>query len=202
MEISTRSVFQKSDKGIDELKTRSHGLGSRLRQLLILIDGRRDFDELARMLPGPDLAEGLERLESDGFVVRSPDAAHPPPVTPAAAPAPAAVPAPADVAASPTVAAPAPPVARPASASRAASPPPHHPDAPVRGPDLPAMRSRVIRALLDSIGPNGDDFAIRIERARSVDELRALLPAVLSVVEACGGRKAVDGFLQRCGGAL
>ena len=67
--------------------------------------------------------------------------------------------------------------------------------------DLGVLRARVTRALLDTIGPNGDDFAIRIERARSVDELRTLLPAILSVVEACGGRAGVDGFLQR-GGAI
>ncbi|MCL4185037.1 MAG: hypothetical protein KJ011_16475 [Burkholderiaceae bacterium] len=181
MEISTRSVFQKTGKGIDELRTRSHGLGPRLRQLLILVDGRRDLDELARMLPGPGFAENLEQLESGGFVTRSPDAARPP-----------------DVSAAPAQAG-----SAPAEAGRAAAPrptaPPRQPVAPAHGPELSALRTRVIRALLDTIGPNGDDFAIRIERARSVDELRALLPAVLSVVEACGGRKAVDGFLQRCG---
>ena len=159
-EMSTREVLQKTRKGTEELRTRLHGLGPRLRQLLILIDGKRDVAELARMLPTPDLAEQLVQLESGGFVARPLDAPPLPDDEPAArAVAPAAAPA----------------------------------------EDLGALRARVTRALLDTIGPNGDDFAMRIERARSVDELRALLPAVLSIVEACGGRTGVDSFLQRCG---
>jgi hypothetical protein len=165
MEMSTQDVFQKTGKGADELRTRRHGLSPRLRQLLILVDGKRDFAELSRMLPGGELAEHLAQLERGGFVSRPFDLHEPD----------------ADagfVAAPESAAAPAPP--------------------PVRE-DLRALRARVTRALLDTIGPNGDDFAIRIERARSVDELRALLPAVLSVVEACGGRAGVDDFLRRCG---
>lgn len=186
MEISTHSVFQKTGRGIDELRTRSHGLAPRLRQLLILVDGRRDVDELARMLPGPGFAEHLEQLESGGFVERL---AHPPDV--AAAPAGVAV-------ATPGAGA-VPPGAGSAAAPRPTAQPARPAGGPAHGPDLAALRVRVIRALLDTIGPNGDDLAMRIERVRSVDELRALLPAVLSIVEACGGRKAVDGFLQRSG---
>ena len=159
-EMSTQDVLQKTGKSTEELRTRRHGLSPRLRQLLILIDGKRDVAELARMLPAPDLAEQLVQLESGGFVARPIDA---------------------------------PPVSDDEPAAGAATPA----AAPVE--DLGALRARVTRALLDTIGPNGDDFAIRIERTRSVDELRSLLPAVLSVVEACGGRAGVDGFLQRCG---
>jgi len=165
MEISTDSVFQKTNKGADELKTRRHGLSPRLRQLLILVDGRRDLGELARVLPGPELAGQLAQLESGGFVTRPLEAAFP---EPEKAPAPA-------VPAAPGPAAPA--------------------------EDLRALRARMARALIDTIGPNGDDLAMRIERVRSVDELRALLPAVLSVVEACSGRAGVDQFLHR-GGAM
>lgn len=165
MEMSTQDVFQKTGKGADELRTRRHGLSPRLRQLLILVDGKRDFAELSRMLPGAELAEHLAQLERGGFVSRPFDLHEP--ETDAGF------------------------VAAPESATPPSPPPAQE--------DLRALRARVTRALLDTIGPNGDDFAIRIERARSVDELRSLLPAVLSVVEACGGRAGVDGFLQRCG---
>ena len=200
MEISTRSVFQKTDRGIDELRTRSHNLGPRLRQLLILVDGRRDVDELARMLPGPGFAEHLEQLESGGFVerlARPPDVATAPAgvaaATSGAAGAPHGAPA-----AAPDVGA-VPPGAGPVAAPRPTAQPARPAGGPAHDPDLAALRARVIRALLDTIGPNGDDLAMRIERVRSADELRALLPAALSIVEACGGRKAVDGFLQRSG---
>ena len=164
MEMSTQDVFQKTGKGADELRTRRHGLSPRLRQLLILIDGKRDFAELSRMLPGAELAEYLAQLERGGFVSRPFDLHEPE-----------------------------------ADAGFVAAPEPAAPAPPPAQDDLRALRARVTRALLDTIGPNGDDFAIRIERTRSVDELRSLLPAVLSVVEACGGRAGVDGFLQRCG---
>lgn len=166
MEMTTHSVFQKTGKGADELKTRRHGLSPRLRQLLILVDGRRDLGELARVLPGPELAEQLAQLESGGFVTRPLEAAFP---EPEETPAPAV-----------------------GAAAGSAAP---------AGEDLRALRARMARALIDTIGPNGDDLAMRIERVRSIDELRALLPAVLSVVEACGGRVGVDEFLNR-GGAM
>lgn len=166
MEMSTQSVFQKTGKGADELKTRRHGLSPRLRQLLILVDGKRDLGELARMLPGPDLVDQLGQLERGGFVMRPLDAAS---GAPEDEPAPAA-----------------------AVASDRAAP---------AAENLRALRARVARALIDTIGPHGDDLAMRIERTRTVDELQALLPAVLSVVEACGGRTGVDAFLQR-GGAM
>ncbi len=162
MEITARNVFRKTGKGADELRTRRHGLGPRLRQLLILVDGRRDIAELSRMLPGPDFDEQLARLEQDGFIARPFDAGP-------------------GQAAAITSTAPEPTATVGAAAA------------------LSTLRARVTRALLDTVGPNGDDLAIRIERVRTIDELRALLPAVLSVVEACRGRAGIDGFLQRCG---
>lgn len=166
MEMSTQSVFEKTGKGADELKTRRHGLSPRLRQLLILVDGKRDLGELARMLPGPDLVDQLGQLERGGFVARPLEAFA---SRPEQEPAPTAE-----------------------VANERAAP---------AVEDLRALRARVARALIDTIGPNGDELAMRIERTRSVDELQALLPAVLSVVEACGGRTGVDAFLQR-GGAM
>jgi len=166
MEMSARDVFQKTGKAADELRTRRHGLGPRLRQLLILVDGRRDVAELSRMLPGPELGEQLAQLERGGFVSRPFDAG----TVQASAVAPAV-----------------------SAATPAPTP------APTGAQDLRTLRARVTRALLDTIGPNGDDLAIRIERVHTVDELRALLPAVLSVVEACRGRAGIDDFRQRCG---
>lgn len=163
MEIATHDVFQKTGKGADELRTRRHGLGPRLRQLLILVDGRRDIAELSRMLPGPEFGDQLAQLEQGGFVARPFDAGSPQADGGAAA------------------------ASGPAAAPAAGA------------EELRALRTRVTRALLDTIGPNGDDLAIRIERTHTIDELRALLPAVLSVVEACRGRTGIDDFLQRCG---
>lgn len=60
-------LYRKTDKGAAEIATRSHRLPPRLRQLLILVDGRRDDAELRRLVhPGCD--EALHALAADGFI--------------------------------------------------------------------------------------------------------------------------------------
>ena len=44
--MTPETVFAKSAKGIQEIETRAHKLGSRLRQALILVDGIKTVDEL------------------------------------------------------------------------------------------------------------------------------------------------------------
>lgn len=61
------------------------------------------------------------------------------------------------------------------------------------------VRQRMVRAFIDTVGPAGDDFTVRIERSANVQELRELLPAALSIVEAVGGRSGTQTFLQRVG---
>ncbi len=89
--------------------------------------------------------------------------------------------------------------AQPAGAATPAAPPSAAiaPAAAAPQPDLPALRRRVVRLLLDAIGPHGDELALRLERSRSLDELRALIPAAASVVEAVAGRGASASFLER-----
>ncbi len=79
-------------------------------------------------------------------------------------------------------------------------PGPGEPPPPANGWEpLPAVRARVSRALLDTVGATGSDMANRVSRCVSVDELRELLPAAVSVVEAIGGQPATRSFLQRAG---
>jgi hypothetical protein len=47
--IQKNLVYRKSAKGTEAIATRQHGLGPKLRSLLILVDGKRGFDELARL---------------------------------------------------------------------------------------------------------------------------------------------------------
>lgn len=143
-----RTVFAKSAKAHAELRERRHGLSPRLRQLLILADGRRTVGDLARLLPDLDSGEALAMLERDGFVTR-------------------------------------------AAIDDERALPGWEP--------LPAVRERIVQALDASIGSAGEDMAQRIERCESREELREVLPAVLSVVEAVGGRVATRVFLHRAG---
>jgi hypothetical protein len=61
-------VFAKTPKGTAELAARSGELTLAQRRLLILIDGARDVDQLAALLPSA-LEESLVVLEQGGFIV-------------------------------------------------------------------------------------------------------------------------------------
>lgn len=243
MEISPTSVFRKTNRAAEELRTRQHGLSPRLRQLLILVDGKRSVEEISRAMPQPELGSQLAHLERGGFVERGAQLEAPPrgaqletPArvaqreTPGRAAQPAATPAhataladgaagaPAAVGKNPTIApfvdtmVGVPREPQPAGAVFAAAAPPQPgarvpptPVASIAPPPAPIeslhdLRMRVARALLETIGPNGDALAMRLERARTAEDVRALVPAILSVVEAVGGRHGVDRFLERCGG--
>jgi hypothetical protein len=163
MDSDAHLILHKTDKAFQELRQRTYGLNPRVRQILILIDGRRSCRELARMMPDHELAQCVRMLQEQGFVRQMPAAG-------ASAPSGAG------------------PTAPPAASDS------HPPQ------DIRAVQRRVVRLLLDSIGPHGDELAIRIERSRSLDELRALLPAAASVVEAVAGRTASLRFLERIDG--
>ncbi len=144
------TVFRKTELGLDELRSRRHGLNPRARQLLILVDGRRSVDELGRLLPPDELDAYLTLLDEGGFVTALR------PVLPAE-------------------------------------------DAPLDAEAFARVRQQVVRALLDAAGPSGDEFAIRVERCATLDEMHDLLPAAVQLVEAIRGRAASRGFAARVG---
>lgn len=62
-------TYHKSAKGNEAIATRQHGLSPRLRSMLIMIDGKRSFDELARL--GATLGDAellMGELEAGGFI--------------------------------------------------------------------------------------------------------------------------------------
>jgi len=91
--IQKNLVFHKSAKGTEAIATRQHGLGPKLRSMLILIDGKRGFEELVRLsqMLG-DTEELLGQLLEQGFIepVAAPPAAAAPRQGTASAPAPLA----------------------------------------------------------------------------------------------------------------
>lgn len=65
----TTSIFDKTDKGREEIATRKYHLASRLRTLLVLIDGKKNSDELLKKLAGMGLDEtSVAELQRDGFI--------------------------------------------------------------------------------------------------------------------------------------
>lgn len=67
--MNKNAIYHKSAKGVEAIATRQHGLGPKQRSMLILVDGKKGFDDLAKlsgMLGDP--AQLLEELEAGGFI--------------------------------------------------------------------------------------------------------------------------------------
>jgi hypothetical protein len=70
-------IFRKTDKGVDEIATRTNRLVPRLRTALILVDGTRNEGELATLIK-PNPRETLEELLTLGYIEVA-SVAEPPP---------------------------------------------------------------------------------------------------------------------------
>lgn len=82
------TIYRKSALGNQEITQRSLGLPPRLRSLLIMIDGRRNAEQLAALSPVP-VSDALDSLLKQGLVEQAGVAAEAPPKpsAPKAAPA-------------------------------------------------------------------------------------------------------------------
>ena len=87
----TTTIFDKTEKGRDEIATRAHHLAPRLRTLLLLVDGKRDTVELMIKVAGLGLDEKSLVELLDGVFIQVAGGAVPADVAPfAPTPAPAA----------------------------------------------------------------------------------------------------------------
>ncbi len=76
-------VYDKTDKGREEISTRKHQLASRLRTLLVMIDGRHTLDDLLRNFGGVGVSgDSIKELLQEGYIFLAsgaePDLAGPP----------------------------------------------------------------------------------------------------------------------------
>lgn len=163
------TVYRKTAKGTAEIETRAHRLPPRLRSALILVDGKRSDGDL-RALIGAAGDDALRSLADDGFieVISVAD-------TKRAAPGPAA----------------APPAAAPAADPGTAAP------STTSSADVALRRREAVRAVNELLGPMGESLSIRLERAKSIDELRKLLEQALPVIAGARGRDAARAFADR-----
>ena len=60
-------IFRKTAKGLAEVDSRAHRLPPRLRGMLILVDGKRDSDDLDRLV-AQDAIETLAALAEQGLI--------------------------------------------------------------------------------------------------------------------------------------
>lgn len=89
------TTYRKTAKGVDEVQTRAHRLSPRSRSALILVDGARTDDDIARLVQVQPM-ETLQALLDGGFieaVASTPPAPLPAPAAAASGAGPGAAPA-------------------------------------------------------------------------------------------------------------
>jgi hypothetical protein len=204
--MSLAKVYFKTDAGIEEMQRRQAGLNPRVRQLLILVDGKRSVGELGRMMAVAELEEFLALLELKGLIA-SPqdlDTPHPSPSVvkeqnpglaqesfQVSARPPGAL---SDSHSSTSV------LESTASRVSTAQTPLGQGDRAMIADDVEKFhldRRRMAKLLGDTVGPMGDDLGVRIEKAKTSAELAQLFVASLTVVELMAGRKAADRFVEK-----
>ncbi|PWF54854.1 hypothetical protein [Massilia glaciei] len=172
------SVYDKTDKGREEIATRKYQVPSKLRALLLLVDGRHTLEVLLKNVAGLGLTQEhmTELLEGEYIVLISGGEVEQ---------------------------APAEPVARRLSSARARVG--THARAPVYTPspeELAALaEAERFRALQDfysqtvksTFGLRGFALQMKVEKASTVDDLRALrLPYLEAVLKAKGSEMALS----------
>lgn len=65
------TIYDKTDKGREEIATRKWHLPSRMRSLLVLIDGKKSDADIVQKIGGLGLnLQSLQELQDDGFIQR------------------------------------------------------------------------------------------------------------------------------------
>jgi hypothetical protein len=71
MEVMQKIIFDKTDKGREEIISRKYRLASRLRTLLVMVDGKQSGDDLLAKVSSLGLNQAsIDELEQKGFIQR------------------------------------------------------------------------------------------------------------------------------------
>lgn len=69
--MEAQAIYRKTDKGTQAIGNRAHGVGGKLRTLLILVDGNKKVEELKRLAAQAMIGESdqlLEQLVAEGLI--------------------------------------------------------------------------------------------------------------------------------------
>lgn len=174
--LDKTAMYHKSARGAEAIAARTAALGPKLRSMLILINGKRPFAELAAMAQGLGEPEQLmAQLEQEGYIEAA-SATSGAPTEPAAL-----MPASGPVQRAPTA------MPRPA------------PGRPSLGPTelavpLPQAKQFAARRLADMLGPTADDLCMRIENARTPQEFRAAIRRTETILREVVGPELAHQF--------
>ena len=211
--MSQARVYCKTEAGLDEVLRRHTGLNARVRQLLILVDGKRSIAELSRLMALVEFEDFLALLELKGLIFAKivdgteaskdalglantdnvvPEKSNLEPKTIASERSASARSANADQMIlrvrdieSAVALAPQPSVSVSVSAKSS------------ENARLNVDRLNMARLLQETVGPLAEDLCHRIARASRRAELAELFVASLTSVELMSGRKAADRFVEK-----
>lgn len=199
------SVYDKTDKGREEIATRKYQIPARVRTLLVLVDGRRPLDALLSNVAGLGLtAQNIEQLLEQDFIRLVPGsapAAEPAALAPAAASTPASARARAMARQAVRAAAAPVPVLTDtiAAALDDTVPAPLAADAAEQFRQLYAFYNRSIKA---AVGLRGVMLQLKVEKAVGVEELRELRTPFLQAVIKAKGVEAATAMRDELDGLL
>ena len=167
--MERNAVLAKTVKGLDEVKSRTHGLAQKLRSILIMIDGAATAGDILAKFGGiPDIEAALETLVSQGFVeLKGAKGVAPTPSASAA------------------------PMVPPAGATR----PTPRPVAPAQTREQ--ALSALTRFLIDNLGPDADVVTAALERARTQAEFSAAAERAAHTMAALRGASKAQAFRDR-----
>ena len=189
--FSPECIFEKTSKGREEIATRQFGLASRLRSLLVLVDGKASKTDLLRKVSGMGLDDrSLQELVDSEFIGRAADA------TPASteqliAPAGSAPPVQNAPAAAPALEVAAAPAVETLPLTAAATSGMNTVD------QIFALKKFFNDTIKSNLGLRGFSFQLRVERAGTLTEFRALREPYLDAIMKAKGRDAALALVAR-----
>jgi hypothetical protein len=181
--LNPSAIFRKTSSGVAEISTRALGLRPELRRLLIMIDGTSSVAKLASAAPKGNIDELLDELLALG-VIDSAIVGMRLSLTTLEAPAPTPM-------SAPTVS------ARMMSAQTQTG---SAADATLGNApsqeQFVAARRAAVRFVNDSLGPSAEAIAIRLERTKTVAELRDAIQAARQSVATARGEALAQRFIE------
>ena len=164
------TVFDKTDKGREEIATRKHQLAARLRTLLVMIDGKHSASELLQKVGSLGLTESsLAELLDGGFIQPTPPAAAAP-----------------EQVTHPEVA--------PVAVNVAAVPDDVLPEGQNQFQAIYNFYTQTIKSM---IGLRGYALQLKVEKAGSIEDFRALRQAYLEALLKAKGAEITRSLRQR-----
>jgi hypothetical protein len=168
--MNPSATYRKSERGTAEISGGQRTLTPRLRQALIMVNGKLTGAQLAAMLGGAPAGVALvDELENGGYIEAAgvPQASLTRPMSlddldslPASGLGPASVPS----------------------------------LGPIDPKKLQAAQRTATRLLTDVLGPAADDLAARIERTKTREEIEKLLTLATNTVREVAGRTRSEAF--------